>query len=739
MLVTAQNTLKARFPVTGMSCAACAGSVESMLRSAAGVSEVSVNYAGQEVSLQYDPEITGPAEFQKSLRSIGYDIIIVPGKEKELLEEYKKNHYRQLTSNTLGAAIFSVPVFVLSMFMHIHFPGKNWLLALLTLPVIAVFGQTFFVTAYKQAKHRRTNMDTLVALSTGIAFLFSLFNVVFPQVLESRGLPAVVYFESAAVIVTFILFGRLLEEKARNKTSGALKKLIGLQPKTVTRILQDTEEECGIEQLTAGDIVLIRPGDRIPVDGIIIEGYSSIDESSISGESVPAEKNSGDKAFAGTVNQQGLLKIRALKVGSDTLLGQIIRRVEEAQNSKAPIQKTADKVAGIFVPVVLIISIITFLLWFVAGGFSYLPQGFLTMISVLIIACPCALGLATPTAIITGMGKGAETGILFKDAQSLELMRKVDVVVLDKTGTLTFGKPVVSDFKGDESPDVMAILKEIENRSDHPLASAVVNYLSSVKSSKIVFQQFDNIPGRGIAAKVGEDRYLVGNALLLEDHGCFVSEYREEWINWEQQGKTIVFFSRNEKLLAMIALSDPVRDTTASAVKELIRSGKEVWMLTGDREVTAEYIAGKVGITDFKAGVLPEEKANFIRELQEQGKIVAMVGDGINDSAALALADVGIAMNKGSDIAIESAGVTLVHNDLQQLQQAFTLSSKTVMTIHQNLFWAFIYNGFAIPLAAGILYPVNGFLLSPMIAGAAMALSSVSVVTNSLRLKAVKL
>lgn len=734
-----QNNIKARFPVTGMSCAACAVSVESMLKETSGVYAAGVNYAGQEVSVEYNPEMTGPAEFQKTLRSIGYDIILVPGKEKELQEEYQRNHYRRLKQNTLGAAIFSLPVFVISMFIHIHFPAKEWVLALLTLPVIAVFGKSFFITAFKQISHRKTNMDTLVAMSTGFAFLFSLFNVIFPQVLESRGLEARTYFESAAVIITFILLGRTLEERAKNKTSGALKKLIGLQPKNVTRLKGGIEEVCGIEQVVPGDIILIRPGERIPVDGLVTEGFSSIDESSVTGEAVPVEKTVGNQVFAGTINQQGILQLKALKVGSDTLLGQIISRVEEAQASKAPVQQTADKVAGIFVPSVLIVSLLTFFTWLLAGGFSHLPQAFLTMISVLIIACPCALGLATPTAIMTGMGKGAEAGILFRDAKSLEIMRNVEVVILDKTGTITQGRPEVTGYTGDNSKEMLEVLKALEKKSDHPLAQAVVRYLESTANKSFNITRFENFPGRGIFARVDDADYVIGSSRLMEDHGCTVGEYRKGWTAWEQEGKTVIFFGRNTKIISMMALSDPVRENSASAVSELEKSGKEVWMLTGDREATAAHIAGKVGINHYRAGMLPVEKADFVKNLQEEGKIIAMVGDGINDSAALAVADVGIAMNKGSDIAIESAGVTLVHNDPIQLQQAFRLSAKTVQTIHQNLFWAFFYNVITIPLAAGVLYPFTGFLLSPMIAGAAMALSSVSVVTNSLRLRSTKI
>jgi Cu2+-exporting ATPase len=722
-----------------MSCASCAMSVESMLKSSAGVADANVNYAGQEVSVEYNPDVTGPAEFQKSLRSIGYDLIIAPGKKKELQEEYQRNHFTKLKNSTIGAAVLSLPVIVLSMAMHLHFPGKNWLLALLSAIVVLYFGRTFFITALKQARHGKTNMDTLVAMSTGFAFIFSLFNVIYPRALESRGLEASVYFESAAVIITFILLGRTLEEKAKNKTSSALKKLIGLQPKAVIRLVDGKEEECPLEQLAPGDILIILPGRSIPVDGEVTDGYSSIDESSINGEPVPVEKQTGDAVFSGTLNLQGLLKVKALKIGSETLLGQIITRVENAQASKAPLQRTADRVAAVFVPSVLAISGVTFLLWMLLGGISHLPQAFLTMISVLIVACPCALGLATPTAIIAGMGKGAENGILFRDAGSLEMMKKVDTVVLDKTGTLTQGMPMVTDYSGDDSFTSRHILKEIESKNDHPLAKAVVSYLHHINGETVEFDHYENIPGKGIAAKRKEVTYLVGNAMLMEDNGCSVSEYRELWYSWEQQGKTVVFFGTKERLFAMLALSDPLRDSAVTAVKDLMKEGKEVWILSGDRKATTAYIAGQLGISHFKAAVLPLEKNNFIAELKNMGRTVAMIGDGINDSAALAAADVGIAMSKGADIAIESSGVTLVHNDLNQISQAFTLSSRTVRTIHQNLFWAFIYNVIAIPLAAGVLYPLTGFLLSPMIAGAAMALSSVSVVTNSLRLRTIKL
>ena len=579
-------------------------------------------------------------------------------------------------------------------------------------------------------------MDTLVALSTGIAYVFSVFNMLFASFWEQRGLEAHVYFEAAAVIIAFILLGKLLEEKAKGNTSSAIKKLMGLQPKTVIVIEVDgTEIQKAIEDVNAGDTILVKPGEKIAVDGMVISGSSYVDESMLSGEPVPVLKNENEKVFAGTINQKGSFQFRAVKVGKETMLAQIIKMVQDAQGSKAPVQKLVDKIAGIFVPVVMGIAILTFLLWLILGGDNGVVHGLLAAVTVLVIACPCALGLATPTAIMVGVGKGAENGILIKDAESLELAKQVNAIVLDKTGTITEGRPQVTGIQWLNNDDTTKnILLSIEKQSEHPLAEAVVKQFDDVAATSI--SMFDSITGKGAKANHNNQMYYVGNKKLLADNNITIAdELLKQADEWGKQSKTVIWFSDSKQALSVLAISDKIKGTSVQAIKEMQNMGIELYMLTGDNEATAKAIAEQTGIQHYKAEVLPQHKADFIKELQQQGKTVAMVGDGINDSTALATADVSIAMGKGSDIAMDVAKMTIISSDLTKIPQAIRLSKQTVATIKQNLFWAFIYNLIGIPIAAGILYPINGFLLNPMIAGAAMALSSVSVVSNSLRLK----
>ena len=625
-----------------------------------------------------------------------------------------------------------------------HMPYGNWIMLAFTIPVMVLFGRDFFVHAYMQLKHGRANMDTLVAVSTGVAFLFSLFNTIWPEYWTSRGLEAHVYYEAAAVIIALILLGRLLEAKAKFSTSTAIKKLMGLQPKTVTKILADgSEEEVPIREVAVGDILVVKPGEKIPVDGEVTEGSSFVDESMITGESLPVEKVKGQPVYAGTINEKGSFRFRADKVGGETVLANIIRMVQEAQGSKAPVQKLVDRIAGIFVPVVMGIAVITFIVWMLAGGDLAFTHALLTSITVLVIACPCALGLATPTAIMVGIGKGAEHNILIKDAESLELMYRVNAIVLDKTGTITEGKPVVTDIHWTgESEDerYRSILLEIERRSEHPLADAVVQKFKGSAVNEISVSDFENQTGKGVTAKVGDETYLVGNRALLEVNHLVLDDDNEKLaVRWEGDGKTVVFFAGENRVLALIAIADKIKESSRQAIATLHEKGIDVYMLTGDNALTARAVADRVGIRHFKAEVMPGEKADFVEALQHEGKVVAMVGDGINDSQALARADVSIAMGKGSDIAMDVAKVTLITSDLNVIPRAIALSRQTVRAIRQNLFWAFIYNIIGIPLAAGVLYGIDGFLLNPMIAAAAMAFSSVSVVTNSLRIKWKKL
>jgi P-type Cu2+ transporter len=737
--IESKRLVKETFPVLEMTCAACAVSVESMLKSVEGVKDAGVNFANQDAWVEYDPAVATPLQFRETIRSIGYDIIIEKENQEEIKETAQKKHYGAVKQRTIWSSILSVPIIIIGMFF-MDLPYGNYMMMALATPVVFYFGRSFFVNAWKQAKHGKANMDTLVALSTGIAWLFSAFNTLFPEFWHARGLHAHVYFEAAAVVIAFISLGKMLEEKAKSNTSSAIKKLMGLQPKTVTLMLEDGHtDEIPVSQVKKNFVLLVKPGEKIPVDGEVTGGESFVDESMITGEPIPVEKNTGAKVFAGTINQKGSFRFRAEKVGAETLLSQIIKMVQEAQGSKAPVQKLVDKIAGIFVPIVIGISILTFIAWMLFGGENAFTHALLTAVTVLVIACPCALGLATPTAIMVGIGKGAEHNILIKDAESLELAHKVNAIILDKTGTITEGKPEVSDVLFDEDANISklkSILLAIEMQSEHPLAEAVVRFLQKEKTAPVSLEQIESITGKGVAARYDGKRYLIGNARLLEERGIKIAEqFRIQMNELQAMAKTVVAFAENDNVVAVIAIADKIKASSKAAIETLQKKGIDVYMLTGDNQQTAEAIAKEVGLKEYKAGVMPADKAAFVQLLQQQGKVVAMVGDGINDSHALAQADVSIAMGKGSDIAMDVAKMTLITSDLNSIPKALNLSGKTVNTIKQNLFWAFIYNLIGIPIAAGVLYPVNGFLLDPMIAGAAMALSSVSVVSNSLRLK----
>ncbi|WP_277011552.1 heavy metal translocating P-type ATPase [Flavobacterium lindanitolerans] len=730
------TTVKHTFPVLGMTCASCASSAESIVTFQEGVVNASVNFATGNLTVEYLPNMTDASKLQKAVQSIGYDLLIEnETKQQETLEALHAQKFQKLKNKTTWAIILSLPVVVIGMFF-MDIPYANQIMWLFSTPVVLWLGKDFFINAWKQAKHRSANMDTLVALSTGIAYLFSVFNMLFEDFWHQRGLHAHVYFEAAAVIIAFILLGKLLEEKAKGNTSTAIKKLMGLQPKTVIIIQPDgTEKQIAIEEVNAGDVILVKPGEKIAVDGMVVSGSSYVDESMLSGEPVPVLKKESEKVFAGTINQKGSFRFEAVKVGKETMLAQIIKMVQDAQGSKAPVQKLVDKIAGIFVPVVIGIAILTFVLWLILGGDNGWVQGLLAAVTVLVIACPCALGLATPTAIMVGVGKGAENGILIKDAESLELAKKVTAIVLDKTGTITEGRPQVTGIQWLNNDDTaQTILLSIEKQSEHPLAEAVVKHLESV--STVALSLFDSITGKGAKANYNNETYFVGNKKLLAENNIVIAApLQKQADEWGSQSKTVIWFSDSKQALSVIAISDKIKETSVEAIKEIQEMGIELYMLTGDNEATAKAIAQQTGIGHYKAEVMPQHKADFIKELQQQGKVVAMVGDGINDSTALATADVSIAMGKGSDIAMDVAKMTIISSDLTKIPQAIRLSKQTVATIKQNLFWAFIYNLIGIPIAAGILYPINGFLLNPMIAGAAMALSSVSVVTNSLRLK----
>ena len=724
------QTIKNVFPVTGMACAACAGSVESMIASLPGVSEASVNYAGANVHVAYDPETVTPADFVKAVESIGYGLIIEEENLDEKLTDIEFKHFNELRRKLWVAGIFTIPVFMLSMFHIFHLEYKNWILMALSVPVIVFSGSEFYLNAWKQARHRMVNMDTLVALSTGIAFIFSVLNTVFPAIFLSAGLQPHVYYESATVIIAFILTGKFLEERSKSKASSVIRSLMGLQPKTLTVKRDGTEMELPLSMVAPGDEVMIRPGDRIPVDGVVINGDSYIDESMISGEPVPVFKTTDSNVFAGTQNKNGNLIITASKTGKNTLLAGIIAMVQEAQSAKPPIQKLADKIASVFVPIVLAIATITFITWWVFGPQPSVTFAFLTTISVLIIACPCALGLATPTALMAGIGRGASQGILIRNASALETACKINAVIFDKTGTLTTGKPVVTKSQWFKEEEIYKqLLFSLEKRSGHPLAYAIASLHEGLPLLAVA--NFEDIPGKGVKANYLNYNCLVGNKSLMVESGMLLTGGSED--------ENSVYFACNKEIVASFSVDDTLRENAFEAVSKLKKEGIEVYLLTGDKEAKAAVMAEKAGISNYFAGVLPADKNHFVRDLRQKGYKVAMVGDGINDSAAMAEADLGIAMATGSDIAIDSAGIILMQGDLRAVAQAIGLSKATVRIIRQNFFWAFFYNIIAIPIAAGALYPATGFLLSPMIAGAAMAMSSVTVVTNSLRLKRINL
>jgi Cu2+-exporting ATPase len=731
-------TIKKTFPVTNLSCASCAGNTEATLKNQLGVVSAGVNFANTTAQVEYIPTLTDAVALKAAVQSAGYDLIIDEGEDaRELLKQLNEEKAASLKFRVIGALVLAVPLVIIGMF-YMDMPYANYIMWALSTPMLFYYGRSFFIGAWKQAKHGSANMDTLVAISTGTAYVFSVFNTLLPHFWHNRGIHAHVYFEAAGVVIAFILLGKLLEERAKSNTGSAIKKLIGLQPKTVTVVHADGHQaEISVSKVRVGELLLVKPGERIAVDGKVYSGSSYVDESMISGEPVAVSKSAGSSVFAGTINQKGSFQFKAEKVGSDTILAHIIKTVEDAQGSKAPVQKLVDKIASVFVPVVMGVAILSFLIWIIFGGENGFSQGLIAFVTVLVIACPCALGLATPTAIMVGVGKGAEQGILIKDAESLEQAQKVDAIILDKTGTITEGKPKVSELRWFVEPtsELINILFSIEQSSEHPLADAIVSYLKD-EAQFLNELAVENHSGQGITGIYQEKKYSVGNRILTDERGVLIPDNAVRWMAGHlNDAQTVVLFSDDNKLLAGIAIADQLKPTSAMAVKQFQQDSIEVYILTGDNEQTAKAVASQLGIKHYKANVLPRAKADFVKQLQQEGKVVAMVGDGINDSTALAQADVSIAMGKGSDIAIDVAKMTIISSDLLRIPAAIHLSRQTVKTIRQNLFWAFIYNVIGIPVAAGLLYPVNGFLLDPMWAGAAMAFSSVSVVANSLRLK----
>lgn len=735
-----QKRDKTTLPIIGLSCASCAINAETSIKHLNGVIDASVNFANKTLHVEYFPEQISIMEIKRKLQEIGYDLVIEKDeKSQEIINDLSHKRVKTLRNRTLWAITLTLPIIIIGMLFP-TLPYANYFMWILATPVVLWLGRDFFINGWKHLLRGSTNMDTLVALSTGIAYLFSVFNLFFSDFWFSRGVEPHVYFEAAAGIVTFILLGRWLEEKAKENTSFALKKLMNLQPKEVTKIdSHGNSVIIQIENVRIGDLLLAKSGEKIAVDGVVISGNSYVDEGMLSGESMPVKKSNDDTVYAGTINQKGSFQYRAEKVGKETMLAQIIKTVQEAQGSKAPVQKLVDKVAAIFVPTVITIALLTFIVWLIWGSEQSISLGLLSAITVLVIACPCALGLATPTAIMVGIGKGAMHGILIKDAESIENLAKVNAVVLDKTGTITEGKPVVTNWLYESDDEIYKqIIFSIEKKSQHPIADAIVSFLNDY--SLLDFSTYENIGGEGIKVFYKEEFFLLGNKSLIDKHKISIqTEHQQLADEWANESKTVVWFANQHQILALFAVSDKIKESSYLAIEELAKMGIELYMLTGDNKQTAQTIAQKVGISKYHAQLLPLQKADFVKKLQKNGKKVAMVGDGINDSTALATADVSIAMGKGSDIAMEVAKMTIISSDLRKIAQAIRLSKQTVRTIKQNLFWAFIYNLIAIPIAAGILYAYNGFLLNPMIAAAAMAFSSISVVSNSLRLKLKKI
>jgi len=724
-------------PVSGMSCAACAISAESMLKSQPGVISASVNYAAKSVKLVYQPGITGLDELQRNLSSIGYDLIADPVDKLATFERMEQAKLNLLRRKLIIAALLSTPIFVLSMLVH-HPPlWMQFLFLALSIPVIFYSGISFYTTAWNLALRKQTSMDTLVALGTGAALAISLTNTLFPAYFTANGLSSHVYYESAVVIITLILLGRFLEDRSRNKASAAIRSLMNLQPETVIRISGGKEEIIALKNINPGDIILVKPGNTIPVDGVVLEGNSWIEESMMSGEPLPVFKQVGDSVLSGTGNQKGALTIETLKTGKETVLSRIIAMVEEAQSSKAPVQQLVDRISAVFVPVVIVIAVLTFISWLILGPEPSLTYAIVTSISVLVIACPCALGLATPTALIVAIGRGASKGILFRNASGLESAGKTDVLVIDKTGTLTTGKPAVEKMINFDNNELnLLVFAGLSGLSEHPLSQALSKYLQEegVEAAKI--ENFADIPGKGISGWYDQQQYFAGSLSLLESQGVIINKADGQLIKEMEEGAySLILLATPDKLLAAAAISDKVRESAASAVAALKSMKIEVIMLTGDHGASAKQIAAQVGVEVFESGLSPEDKAAGIRKLQADGHHVAMAGDGINDTIALAAADTGIAMGSGSDASIETAAITITGSSLHQIADAIRLSRKTNRIIRQNLFWAFFYNVLMLPLAAGLFFSFTHQLLNPMIASAAMALSSVSVVTNSLRIR----
>jgi len=745
-------TQKSIFPINGMTCAACVARVEDALLNVPGVVSANANLTSEKATVEY---IDGAelANLKQAIQNAGYEL----GPEAETLEDVtsaaEQERHRLRNRFTLALAIGLV---IMVLGFGPSFIGKPYLLWALATPVQFWAGWRFYRGAWGALRHRTADMNTLIAVGTSAAYFYSVAAVLFPHFFATPGVEAHVYFDTAAMIIALILLGRFLEARARGQTSEAIKKLIGLQPKTALVIRQGEEREIPIEDVEVGDLILVRPGERVPVDGIIRQGHSSIDQSMISGESIPVEKKTGDEVIGATINKTGSFQFEATKVGKDTTLARIIRLVEEAQGSKAPIQRLADVIASYFVPIVIAIAVITFAVWYLVGPAPALTFALLNFVAVLIIACPCALGLATPTAIMVGTGKGAELGVLIRSAESLERAHRINTVLLDKTGTLTRGEPAVTDIIASPSfsqDDILRLAASIERGSEHPLGEAIIKAATEKGLKTAVPSDFNAIPGKGVEASVEDMKLLLGNFNLIKERGLSLNGLDKEANRLWEMGRTVMFLALDNRITGIIAVADTLKPNADEAIKALHNQGIEVVMITGDNRSTAQAIAIEAGINRVRAEVLPEDKAEEVRKLQQEGRVVAMVGDGINDAPALAQADIGIAIGTGTDVAMETGEITLISGDLWGIVSAISLSKRTMRTIKQNLFWAFAYNTALIPVAAGVLFFVFGTsgvpsglrfilgdygFLNPILAAAAMAVSSLTVVSNSLRLKGFK-
>ena len=777
MSPTTKNTETATLDIEGMTCAACAAAVEKSLGRAPGVQRALVNFATEKATVEYRPAQATPASLKAAVVSAGYAVAerapdTSAAERQAEIDRQKAAAYARLKRRFAVAAVLAALIMPLSMLMlwgpfarAVPMAVLNYPLLALTLPVLLYSGREFYTSAWNGFRHRSANMDTLIAVGTGAAFGYSLAATVAPGFFLGRGLQPEVYYDTTATIVALILLGKVLELRAKTQTSAAMKALLGLQAKTARLVRPDGQEvDVPIEQVQLGDLVVVRPGEKVATDGLIEDGRSAVDEAMLTGESLPVAKQPGDPVFGATLNKTGSFRFRVTKVGADTLLAQIVQLVEAAQGSRAPIQRLADRVSAVFVPTVVVIAILTFVLWFdLAPVQSRVPLALVNFVAVLIIACPCALGLATPTAIMVSTGKGAEYGVLIRNAEALEKAYQVNTVLLDKTGTITRGEPAVTDFVVapdpiGAAPDAARLLRwvaAVERQSEHPLAAAVVRYAeaqaqpaapatatataTTTATATATATGFRAVEGKGAAATIEGQAVLIGNRRLLADEGVSLSSaLTTQAEHLLSQAKTVLYVAVAGQAVALLGVADTVRDTSAAAIQRLQQLGIEVMMMTGDNPQTAAQVAGQVGIARYFAEVLPGGKAGKVQELQAEGRVVAMVGDGINDAPALAQADVGLAMGGGTDVAMEAAGITLMRADLHGVVTAIELSRQTIRTIKQNLFFAFIYNVLGIPVAAGLLYPLTGWLLSPMLAAGAMALSSVSVLTNSLRLRGFK-